>query len=37
MASGTFREEKASKGVKNPKSAVGMKQGRPGSEGRKPS
>jgi hypothetical protein len=37
MVSGTFREGKASKGVKNPRSAVGMKQGRPGVEGRKPS
>jgi hypothetical protein len=30
MVLGTFREGKASKGVKNPRSAVGMKQGRPG-------
>jgi hypothetical protein len=37
MASGTFREGNASKGVKNPRSAVGTKQGRPGVEGRKPS
>jgi len=37
IASGTFREGNAPKGVKNPKSAVGMKQGRPGLEGRNPS
>jgi hypothetical protein len=37
MALGTFRKGKASKGVTNPRSAVGTKQGRPGSEGRKPS
>jgi hypothetical protein len=37
MASGTFREEKAPKGVTNPTSAAGMKQGWPGVAGRKPS
>jgi hypothetical protein len=37
MVPGTFREGKAPKGVTNPKSAVGTKQGRPGLEGRKPS
>jgi hypothetical protein len=37
MALGTFWKGKAPKGVTNPRSAVGMKQGRPGSEGRKPS